>query len=80
MFQIKNRDNDKIIYKCELDKKTKKLDYGEQLGFAVIKAVGDGVSLEYANLEYANLEYANLRGVYLEGANLEGANLRGTKF
>jgi len=77
MFQIKNRFNDSVIYECELDEETKKLDHSKQLGFAVIKAVSDGVSLRYANLKYANLEYVYLRGAYLKSADLKGANLEG---
>jgi uncharacterized protein YjbI with pentapeptide repeats len=48
---------------------------GSSARYAVIYAVAEGISLQYADLKYKNLSGMDLRGIDLRYADLSGANL-----
>ena len=84
-IQITSWLTDKLLYECDIPEELRDAGRPKQLGYAVQKAVSEGVSLAranlysanlyMANLDGANLYRANLFGAILEGANLEGANI-----
>jgi hypothetical protein len=67
-IEIKNRWNDTTLFSCEIT--VEDMPYGQQLGFAVRKAVASKIRLSGANLSGADLRGADLRRADLSRANL----------
>lgn len=76
-FEIRNRWNGNVEYKCELSADIAGKTYAVQLGYAVREAIANRANLRDADLRGANLSVANLRGANLRDADLCGAVLRG---
>ena len=55
-IQITSWFDGKLLYECDMPEELKDAGRPKQLGYAVQKAVSEGISLQYANLLEANLE------------------------
>ena len=77
-FEIRNRWNGNIQYKCDLDVALDTAAPSLRLGAAIKIAYNSGADLSDADLRGADLRGADLRGADLSGADLRGAVLRGT--
>ena len=81
MIQVDIRNcfnNNLIIYTAQIDSRFEDAPRSKQLGQAVLQAVKNGVSLNYADLSYANLRNKDLRNANFWKADLTGADLSNT--
>jgi uncharacterized protein YjbI with pentapeptide repeats len=91
-MEIKNRWNGTTLFTCEITLDVENMLYGQQLGFAVRKALASNIRLSDADLSGADLQGAylsrcdlsdadlsrcDLSRCDLSGADLRGADLRG---
>jgi uncharacterized protein YjbI with pentapeptide repeats len=74
-FQIKAPWSADVKFECGLSAQVAGLSYGLQLGFAIKKAIAEGVNLSGSDLSDSDLSGSDLRGSNLRDSNLRGSNL-----